>query len=185
MNISIAFLIALGLALDAFSVAIVGGVTTGRPRLRDAFKIAGFFGLFQGIMPWIGWEAGGLMADIITGVDHWIAFVLLCMIGLHMILESVKPGSRAKSLNLVNVRTLLLLSIATSIDALAVGVGLAFVETTIIRTAVIIGLVTFALSLVGYYIGNKIGRVGGDKVRILGGVILIGIGLRILIEHLR
>jgi putative Mn2+ efflux pump MntP len=102
-----------------------------------------------------------------------------------MILESVKPASKAKSFNLANIRILFLLSIATSIDALAVGISMAFVEITIVRTALVIGAVTFVLSFVGYYIGRKIGMVFGNKIRILGGVILIGIGLRILIEHLR
>ena len=185
MNITMTLLIALGLALDAFSVAVVGGVTTDRPRLRDAFRIAVFFGLFQAVMPLIGWQAGEYLTDFIAGVDHWIAFGLLCLSGFHMILESIKPASRAKSFNLANVRILFLLSIATSIDALAVGIGLAFVEITIIRVALVIGGVTFVLSLVGYYIGRKIGMVFGNKIRILGGVILIGIGLRILIEHLR
>ena len=184
MNIAMTFLVALGLALDAFSVAVIGGVTANRPRLRDAFRIAAFFGLFQAVMPVVGWQAGGFLTDFITGVDHWIAFMLLCLIGLHMILESLKPASKAKSFNLANVRILLLLSVATSIDALAVGIGLAFVEITIIRTAVVIGGVTFVLSLIGYYIGRKIGMIFGNKIRILGGVILIGIGLRILLDHL-
>jgi putative Mn2+ efflux pump MntP len=185
MNTTMTLLIALGLALDAFSVAVVGGVTTGRTRLRDAFRMAVFFGLFQAVMPLIGWQAGGFLSDFITGVDHWIAFVLLCLIGSHMILESIKPASKAKSFNLTNIRILFLLSIATSIDALAVGISMAFVELTIVRTVLVIGGVTFVLSFVGYYIGRKIGMVFGNNIRILGGVILIGIGLRILIEHLR
>lgn len=179
------FLMALGLALDAFSVAVVGGVVVKKPRLRHAVMIALFFGAFQAVMPVIGWAAGSLLTDFITGVDHWIAFLLLCLIGFHMIYESLKPIYKRNSYNPLNIRILLLLSVATSIDALAAGISFAFMEIAIIRSALIIGIVTFALSFTGYYIGDRIGRSFGNKVRILGGIILIGIGLKILIEHLR
>jgi putative Mn2+ efflux pump MntP len=180
----VTFLVALGLALDAFSVALVGGVVIKDPRPRYALRMAFFFGLFQAVMPVIGWAAGGLLTDFIGGVDHWIAFALLCLIGIHMMYESFKPLSGQGSFDPISIRILLLLSLATSIDALAVGISLAFVEIAIIRAALIIGTVTFVLSFVGFYIGHRIGRLFGNKVRILGGIILIGIGVKILIDHL-
>lgn len=185
MNILVTFLVALGLSLDAFSAAVVCGFAKKKPQLRYAFRVAFSFGLFQAIMPVIGWKAGGLLTEYISGVDHWIAFLLLSLIGLHMIYESTKSTHEKISFEISNFRTLLLLSVATSIDALTVGVGLAFVEIAIIRTALIIGMVTFVLSFIGYYIGNRIGITLGDKVKIVGGVILIAIGLRILVQHLR
>ena len=184
MTIFVTLLIALGLALDAFSVAMVSGAMIRHPRLLHAIRIAFFFGLFQALMPVIGWANGGLFADLISGVDHWIAFILLCAIGIHMILESFKPVSQEQSARALGMRILLLLSIATSIDALAVGISLAFLNIAILRVALIIGAVTFVLSLGGYYLGNRIGRFVGNRVRILGGFILIGIGVKVLIEHL-
>jgi putative Mn2+ efflux pump MntP len=178
------FFLAVGLALDAFSVAVVSGVMVKKPRLRFALRIAFSFGLFQALMPVLGWAAGGLLSDFISGVDHWVAFLLLCLIGVHMIYESSRPVSSRNSFDPLNLKILFVLSVATSIDALAVGIGLAFIEIAILPTILIIGVVTFCLSLAGYYIGDRIGKLLGNRVRILGGIILIGIGLKILIEHL-
>ena len=185
MNTLMTFLMAMGLALDAFSVAVTGGIVAGKPRLRHAFRIAFSFGFFQAFMPVIGWAAGSVLTEVISGVDHWIAFLLLSMIGLHMIYEAIRSGPGETSPSPLNIKILLLLSVATSIDALAAGIGLAFIEVAIVPTVIIIGVVTFFLSFMGYYIGDRIGRLLGNKVRILGGIILIGIGLKILIEHLR
>ncbi len=184
MTALVTILIALGLALDAFSVAMVSGALIGHPRLRYAARMAFFFGLFQAFMPLIGWATGGLLTDFISGVDHWIAFALLLAIGIHMIFESFKPVSEKSSSRPPGIRLLLLLSVATSIDAPAVGISLAFLQIAIIRIAVIIGTVTFVLSFAGYYLGHKIGRLIGNRVKILGGLILIGIGVKVLIEHL-
>ena len=125
------------------------------------------------------------MEDYITGFDHWVAFALLSVVGTHMIYESLKHGQTQRAFDFLNIRILLILALATSIDALAAGIGFAFMDVDIIRTVSIIGGVTFSLSFIGYRIGYRIGSVFGDRVRILGGVILIGIGLKILIEHLR
>jgi len=185
MTIFVTILIALGLALDAFAIAVTGGMLAKRTELVQSFRIAGFFGLFQAFMPVIGWAAGSVLEDYITGFDHWVAFALLSLVGTHMIYESLKPEHTQRAFDFFKIRILLLLALATSIDALAAGIGFAFMDVNIIRTVSIIGGVTFSLSFVGYRIGNRIGSVFGDKVRILGGIILIGIGLKTLIEHLR
>jgi len=183
MTIFVTILIALGLALDAFAIAITGGMLVRNSKLMHALRIAGLFGFFQAFMPVVGWAAGSALEDHIAGFDHWLAFVLLSLVGAHMIYESVKPEHARQTYNFLNIRVLLLLAVATSIDALAAGVGFAFMDLDIVRTVLIIGGVTFFFSFVGYRIGDRIGSVFGDKVRILGGIILIAIGLKIVIEH--
>jgi len=183
MTIFVTILIALGLALDAFAIAITGGMLVRSTKLGHSLRIAGLFGLFQAFMPVVGWAAGSVLADYITGFDHWVAFALLSLVGTHMIYESMKPEHTKRAYDFLNIRILLLLALATSIDALAAGVGFALMELDIIRTISIIGGVTFLLSFIGYRIGDRIGSVFGDNVRILGGIILIAIGLKIVIEH--
>jgi putative Mn2+ efflux pump MntP len=185
MTFPVTLLIALGLALDAFSVAIAIGVSIQKPRLDQGFLIAGFFGIFQATMPLAGWTAGVLLVDYITHFDHWIAFLLLGLIGSHMIYESFRSGSGQTAYDPLSIHVLLLLSVATSIDALVVGISFALIHVRIIQTALIIGIVTFLLSFAGYFIGKNVKDLFGNKVRILGGIILIGIGFKILIEHLR
>ena len=180
--ISIIF-IAFGLAMDAFAVSITSGLTIKQLRINDALKIAIFFGLFQAIMPLIGWSAGLGFRDFISSIDHWIAFGLLSLIGCKMIYESSKMGINDKKKDPLNVYVLLMLSIATSIDALAVGLSLSFLKVSIALPAIIIGVVTFLLSLFGVYFGNRFGHYFENKIEIIGGLILIGIGIRILINH--
>jgi len=180
--ISIIF-IAFGLAMDAFAVSITSGLTIKQLRVNDALKIAIFFGLFQAIMPLIGWSAGLGFRDFISSIDHWIAFGLLSLIGCKMIYESSKMGINDKKKDPLNVYVLLMLSIATSIDALAVGLSLSFLKVSIALPAIIIGVVTFLLSLFGVYFGNRFGHYFEKKIEIIGGLILIGIGIRILINH--
>lgn len=176
-------LIALSLAIDAFSVSVSHGLATNYLRKSNALKLGISFGLFQAIMPILGWLAGVSIIHFISGFDHWIAFGLLCFVGGRMIYESTKKGSE-KLINSLSVGTLLMLSIATSIDALAVGMSLSFLNVPIVTPAIIIGVVTFSLSFLGVYIGYRFGHSFGNKVEVLGGVILIVIGLRILIEHM-
>ena len=185
MSLPVTLLIAIGLALDAFSVAVAIGVSVRKPRPVQGTLIAGFFGFFQAAMPLVGWIAGFLLMDYIAGLDHWVAFILLGLIGSHMIYESFRPESRQSLYDPLRIRVLLILSVATSIDALVIGISLAFMHVRIIQTALIIGIVTFVLSLAGYLIGKRIKDLFGSKVRILGGMILIGIGIKILVEHLR
>lgn len=177
-------LIAVGLAMDSFAVSITSGITLKQIRIRDAAKIALFFGLFQAGMPVLGWLAGSGLADLVSEVDHWIAFGLLSFIGGRMIYESVKKEESKKEVNPLGIYVLLMFSIATSIDALAVGVSFAFLGVYILNPIIVIGVITFLLSFVGVYAGDRFGQILKNKVKIAGGFILIGIGLKILIEHL-
>ena len=184
MDIISIVLIAVGLAMDAFAVSITSGITIKSLRINNAFKIAIFFGLFQAVMPIIGWLAGLSLRDYISAVDHWIAFGLLSFIGCKMIYESITVQSSEKEINPLNVYVLLVLSVATSIDALAVGVSFAFLKVSIVTPVIIIGTVTFFLSYLGVYIGDRIGHFFENKIEIAGGLLLIGIGIKILVEGL-
>jgi putative Mn2+ efflux pump MntP len=176
--------IALGLSMDALSVSVANGFMIRQLRFRHAFRIAFFFGFFQFFMPIIGWAAGRYLQTYIRGFDHWIAFGLLLFIGAKMIIESrsLDPGCRSKSC--IHFPTLLLMSVATSIDALAVGISFAVLEIGILGPVLIIGVLTFAVCIGGIYVGNKIGHLFERSLEVAGGVILIGIGVKILVEHL-
>ncbi len=177
-------LIAVGLAMDAFAVSIASGMTISRNRRRAALLTAGFFGGFQMLMPAIGWAVGLTFADFIAGFDHWIAFGLLAFIGAKMIYEGTKKEQNHNSPTDLRLHALLILAVATSIDALMVGLSFAFLQTSIVLPIAAIGVVTFSLSLVGFYFGCGLGKVFGHRIEIVGGVVLIAIGLRILLEHL-
>ena len=175
-------IIAFGLALDSFSVSIANGVATKTFKISKALTIALFFGLFQGLMPIFGWLAGEYIADYISAFDHWVAFALLTIIGVKMIYESIR-NKPAKFLRAYTLKVILVLSIATSIDALAVGLSFSFLDVSIFFPAIIIGVITFFLSFFGVYVGGKFGKVLKNRIEILGGLILIIIGLKILLEH--
>jgi putative Mn2+ efflux pump MntP len=183
MSMITILLIAIGLAMDALAVSITSGLTITDLRIRNALTIALFFGAFQAVMPLLGWFGGVNAREVITGIDHWIAFGLLCLIGCKMIYESTSLGSDGKETDPLDLHVLVLLAIATSIDALAVGISFAFLQMAIITPAIIIGVTTFALSFLGVYVGNVSGHFFEKKIEVLGGLILIGIGLKILIEH--
>lgn len=176
-------LIAIGLAMDAFAVSIAKGITVDRNRRKTALIMASFFGGFQMLMPAIGWLVGLSFKDIIMGVDHWIAFGLLTLIGLKMIYDATKKAKEETEESL-KLHSLLILAVATSIDALMVGLSFAFLQSSVLEPILVIGIVTFSLSIVGFFFGCGLGRVFGNKVKIVGGLILIAIGLRILLEHL-
>lgn len=175
--------IAFGLAMDAFSVSIASGTTVRSSSGSEAFKMAFSFGAFQAFMPLLGWFAGVKMLDFISEVDHWFAFALLLLVGCKMIYESTKPETRVEKGNL-GFCTLLILSVATSIDALAVGLSFALLKVSIINSIIVIGAVTFTLSFLGAILGGKIRNFSSNKIEILGGIILVGIGFKILLEHL-
>ncbi len=175
-------LIALGLAMDAFAVSITSGITIRNLRMGHALKIGIFFGSFQAIMPAIGWFTGTGMRVLVYGIDHWIAFFLLSFIGCRMIYGALRTDEEERKYDPLNIHVLLLLSFATSIDALAVGVSFAFLKVSILAPVLIIGLITFILSFFGVYIGDRLGHFFEKKMEVAGGIILIIIGLKILVE---
>ena len=175
------FLIAVGLSMDAFAVSVCKGLSLRGLKPRHAALVGLYFGGFQALMPVIGWLLGYRFERFITRYDHWIAFVLLTMIGVSMIREAKKAEELNDDLGF---RTMLLLAVATSIDALAVGITFAFLSVRIVPAACLIGVTTFLLSAVGVYIGHIFGLKYKAKAELAGGIILIGIGLKILLEHL-
>ncbi len=170
--------------MDAFVVSIVSGSAYKKLHVRHALRMALFFGAFQAFMPLIGSLAGLTLREHIADYDHWIAFGLLAAVGGKMIYESFKIKSVEENPDPSNMFVLLVLSLATSIDALAVGITLSLIAGSIVVAAILIGLITFALSYLGVYIGKRFGHFFESKMEALGGVILIGIGIRILAEHL-
>ena len=177
-------IIAVGLAMDAFVVSIVSGGAYRQLHVKHALRMAIFFGAFQAFMPLIGSLAGLSLREYIARYDHWIAFGLLAAVGGKMIYESSKIKSVEENPDPSNMFVLLVLSVATSIDALAVGITLSLLAGSIIVAVIIIGLITFVLSYLGVYIGKRFGHFFESKMEALGGIILIGIGTKILIEHL-
>ncbi|MGV2828690.1 manganese efflux pump MntP [Myxosarcina sp. GI1(2024)] len=182
-SLSTTFL-ALGLSGDAFAVSLSSGMLIQRIKINKALKIALFFGGFQCLMSLIGWGVGINFNDLISGVERWIAFGLLSFIGGKMIHESLQTETEQKKFNPLDSYTLLVLAIATSIDALAAGLGLSVLKSSIILAATLIGIVTFCLSFAGVFIGHNIGNRLNDKIEICGGSLLILIGAKILLEHL-
>ena len=188
MSIFELFLIAVGLSMDAFAVAICKGLSMRKMNYRHAAVIALFFGGFQALMSLIGWVLGKQFERYITSVDHWIAFILLAIIGMNMIREALgkddeeeEKGCQGDRLDL---KELLMMAIATSIDALAVGVTFAFLQVSIVPAVSLIGITTFVLSLIGVSLGRVFGAKFKSKAEFLGGAILILIGVKILLEHL-
>ena len=177
-------IIAIGLAMDAFVVSIVSGGAYRQLHVRHALRMALFFGAFQAFMPLIGSLAGLTLREHIARYDHWIAFGLLAAVGGKMIYESFKIKSVEENPDTSNIFVLLVLAVATSIDALAVGITLSLLAGSIVVAVIIIGLITFILSYLGVYIGKRFGHFFESKMEALGGVILIGIGTKVLIEHL-
>lgn len=179
------FMIGIGLSMDAFAVSIAKGMTMKKADLlRNALILAWFFGIFQAAMPLLGWWAGSYFQEFITSVDHWIAFGMLALIGANMIRESFHGEEDANNDAPLTLKTILLLAIATSIDALAVGISFAFLRVHIWSAIAIIGITTFVLSFLAVFIGNRLGDMLKKYAGILGGVILILIGIKILLEHL-
>ena len=183
MSIIEVFLIGIGLAMDAFAVAVCKGLSMKKLDIKKCIIIGLYFGLFQGLMPVIGYLLGTSFESFITKIDHWIAFGLLLLIGISMIKEAFKKDCEEDNDN-VDFKTMIVLSIATSIDALAIGITFAFLKVDIILSAFIIGITTFILSIIGVMIGNKFGNRYEQKAQLTGGAILILMGFKILLEHL-
>lgn len=183
-------LLAFALAMDAVAVSLALGLRLRRPRLADALLAAGMFGLFQALMPVLGWLLASSFAGIVTNAAPWIAFSLLVLIGLNMLREAHEDEAEEETSaalagegGLTLARTLPL-AVATSIDAAAVGVTFGFLDVSVAPAVTVIGLVTFVLSLLAVVVGSRVGERLGSRAEVLGGVVLILIGLRILLDHL-
>ena len=178
------WLLAVGLAMDCFAVSIASGIILKRARLRPMLVMAISFGFFQALMPLLGWIGASFFSHLIESVDHWIAFAILAFLGGRMILESFKDEDCRQTFNPASPKVVFTMAIATSIDALAIGITFAFLQVRLITSVTIIGCITFCFTIAGVLIGNVFGSKFKDKATILGGIILIGIGVKILIEHL-
>jgi putative Mn2+ efflux pump MntP len=178
--------IAFALAMDAFAVALVTGLTLKPVTGRDIFRLSFHFGLFQAIMPLLGWSAGKALYSSIAAVDHWVAFLLLAFVGGRMIwsARTADDDDPPAASNPTRGWDLVILSVATSIDALAVGLSLAMVGSAILIPSIVIGLVAAILTVAGMVLGKRAGTVWGQRFEVIGGLILIAIGLRILFGHL-
>ena len=177
-------LLGVSLAMDATAVSICKGLSMKKLDKKKTITIALYFGTFQAIMPIIGYLLGISFKEVVESIDHWIAFFLLAVVGINMIRESLSKES--ESLNdLIDFKTMTPLAIATSIDALAIGITLAFLRVNIIGAVTIIGIITIFLSMIGVFIGIEFGNKYGKIAETLGGIVLIGIGLKILLEHLK
>ena len=177
------FLLAVGLSMDAFAVSVCKGLSTPRVRAKHMLLCGAYFGGFQALMPLIGYLLGVRFQSMIERIDHWVAFVLLAIIGINMIREAL--GSEKEQMDaFFGFKTMLLLAVATSIDALAVGVTFAFLNVQIVPAVCFIGVVTFILSMLGVRLGSVFGTKWKQRAELAGGAILVLIGLKILIEHL-
>ena len=179
-------LLAVGVSMDALAVAICKGLSIRKLKLRHALIVGAWFGVFQALMPTLGWLLGSAFSDLITAVDHWIAFLLLAVIGVNMLREAFSREEEEEgSVADLSVRTMFTMAVATSIDALAVGISLAMAGgVNILGAVILIGVTTFALSAVGVKVGSVFGSRFEKKAEAMGGVILIALGVKILLEHL-
>ncbi|MBL7058008.1 manganese efflux pump [Patescibacteria group bacterium] len=176
------FLIALSLSFDSFACSTSVGVKNKKNLFKTAFMLAVIFGLFQGLMPVIGYMGGSYVKEFVQEIDHWVSSFLLGGVGIKFIVDAIK--NKEDDIDEINLATMFVLAIATSIDALVIGVTFSFMEIDLYLTALIIGIITFIASSLGFFIGSKFGNIDGKKIEILGGAILIAIGFKILISHL-
>ena len=183
MSLTELFIIAVGLSMDAFAVSVCKGLSVQRLKLGHALTCGVYFGGFQGLMPALGYLLGSQFQSVIVKVDHWIAFALLVLLGINMIREARCPDEDDTNASLA-FRVMLPMAVATSIDALAVGITFAFLEVSILPAVCFIAATTFLLSCIGVKVGNLCGTRFQSKAELLGGIILILLGLKILLEHL-
>jgi putative Mn2+ efflux pump MntP len=175
--------IAVALAMDAFAVSVASGAAYKQLHIKHTLRIAVFFGGFQAFMPLVGALAGLSFKEYIADYDHWVAFVILSAVGGKMIYESYKITEAQKNYSPSNILVLLALSVATSIDALAIGITLSLVAASIVTAVIVIGLVTFLLSYLGVMLGKKFGHIFENKIEVVGGLVLIALGVKIMLEH--
>lgn len=182
------FLLGIGLAMDAFAVSVCKGLGMRKLNKKQTLIIGLYFGGFQALMPLIGWLLGSQFQKYITSIDHWIAFILLGFIGGKMMIEAIREWNEEETVDVIDApldhKNMLVLSVATSIDALAVGITFAFLDTPIIEAITIIGITTMVISIIGVVIGNFFGSRYKSKAEFIGGLILVLLGLEILLEHL-
>lgn len=182
------FLLGIGLAMDAFAVSVCKGLGMRRLNKKQTLIIGLYFGGFQALMPLIGWLLGSQFQKYITSIDHWIAFILLSFIGGKMMIEAIREWNEEETLDVMDApldhKNMLVLAVATSIDALAVGITFAFLDTPIIEAITIIGITTMVISIIGVVVGNFFGSRYKSKAEFIGGLILVLLGLKILLEHL-
>ena len=184
MDLISILIIAIGLSADSFAVSVANGFGKQNLKFKHNFLIALSFAVFQALMPFLGWMLGKGFSDYIRASDHWVAFVLLAFIGFKMIFENIKHKEENTDSNSLNILTVLAQSLATSVDALIVGISFAFIKLTILQTLLIIAAVTLVFSVSGFCIGKKYGKKFSKHAEIIGGIILILLGTKILIEHL-
>jgi manganese efflux pump family protein len=184
MGIISLIFIALSLSADCFAVSVCGSACLGKPSLRQIIRTALAFGFAQFLMPVLGWAAGRTVVEFISGYDHWLAFGLLAAVGGHMIWESYHDDGSGNTVDITRGVRLFTMALATSIDALAVGLSFALLNSGIIQSSLIIGVVAFGVTVFGFWLGSRAGELMGKRARLLGGLVLIGIGLRILVTHL-
>ncbi|GKX54623.1 putative manganese efflux pump MntP [Leminorella grimontii] len=184
MNLSATLILAFGMSMDAFAASVGKGAILHKPRFREAFRTGLIFGTIEAITPLIGWGLGLFAGQYITEWDHWVAFGLLLILGARMIVEGLKaPEVEAPKLHRHSFWILAATAVATSLDAMAVGVGLALLQVNIFHTAMAIGLATMIMATLGMMLGRFIGPLLGKRAEVLGGLVLIGIGVNILFEH--
>ena len=183
MTIIELLLLSIGLAMDAFAVSICKGLEIKSVKFKELFIVGLYFGFFQALMPVLGFFLGFNFQYIISPIDHWIVFILLSVIGFNMIKETFN-NNRFQISNSIDLKEMIILSIATSIDALAVGITFAFLKVSIIQASLIIGIVTLIISMIGVKVGSIFGNKYEKKAQLIGGIILILLGFKILLEHL-
>ncbi|KPU45108.1 putative manganese efflux pump MntP [Oxobacter pfennigii] len=187
MNLITLVLTAFGLSIDAFAASVTNGIVIHNLKIKHAVKIALYFGFFQAVMPLIGWSVGINFSTYIVEIDHWVAFFVLGYIGIKMVAESFKKEEEnevpSKEENPINDKTLFMLAVATSIDALAVGISFSFLNVAILQSAIVIGVITFIISFAGVIFGKKCGILFKKRAKALGGIILALMGFKILMEH--
>jgi putative Mn2+ efflux pump MntP len=183
MTFFVVFLIALGLSMDCFAVSVSFG-TSRKLLWKDLFKMGLFFGFFQGMMTFVGWWFGDKLKQVIESLDHWVAFSILSIIGIRMIVESFKHEKNRRLIDVRKLRILLSLSVATSIDALMTGISFGFIKVDIVRSIILIASVTFFVTILGGKIGEKTTFIPARRAELIGGIVLILIGTKILFNHL-
>ncbi|NLB62041.1 MAG: manganese efflux pump [Clostridiales bacterium] len=177
------FLIAVGLSMDAFAVAVAKGLSVTQLKINHVITVGLYFGIFQALMPLLGYLVGSTFASFITSVDHWVVFVLLALIGANMIRESQKKSESEDTVNGFTFKAMLPFALATSVDALAIGIAFASLQVKIMPAIMLIGVITFAFSCLGVKIGNVFGEKYKSTAELAGGVILILLGVKVLVEH--